>query len=161
MSMKNLSAPQDSSLSRVKRRGLTRYSNAWKEVLQIAATLSKVDQHLLVRQGISARLIRDAIGTFHILTEAEMCRAIGLSCARLRELRDARLSPRHSDAALALIKITDLAQRVFGSREIAEAWLNQPALALDGLKPLYLLKSTSGIETVEELLVRMEYGVYH
>lgn len=139
----------------------SKYSDTWEEILWVTAHLSKVDQHTLVMQGISASLIRVAIGTYQVLGKVEICQAIGLSSARLRRLRDDRLSSRHSDAALALIEITDMAQRVLGTREIAEAWLNHPAIALDGLKPLTMLKTTPGIEAVKELLARMEYGVCH
>lgn len=161
MPVRKLSGLRNLSLPRERQSEQSGYSKTWEEILRVTTHLTKVDQHMLVTQGISAHLIREAIDTFQVLGKAEICQAIGLSSARLRRLRDERLSPRHSDAALALIDITDLAQRVLGTREVAEAWLNHPAIALDGLKPLTILKTTPGIEAVKELLARMEYGVYH
>lgn len=61
---------------------------------------------------------------------------------------------------MAVIEVTNTAQRVLGTRELAQAWLSQSAIALDGQKPLDMLSSTPGIESVKELLARLEYGVY-
>ena len=54
----------------------------------------------------------------------------------------------------------DLATRVLGSHEAAESWLLQKSLALDGERPLDLLTSPSGTEAIQDLLTRIEYGVY-
>ena len=64
------------------------------------------------------------------------------------------------DVAMALKEVTDIAIRVLGSRELAEHWLAQPALALDGQRPLDLLATAPGVEAVKDLLTRMEFGVY-
>ncbi|WP_198674588.1 antitoxin Xre/MbcA/ParS toxin-binding domain-containing protein [Rhodoferax ferrireducens] len=56
--------------------------------------------------------------------------------------------------------MTAIAMRVLGTRELAEHWLAQPALALDCQKPEDLLTTAAGIRTVKDLLTRIEYGVY-
>jgi putative toxin-antitoxin system antitoxin component (TIGR02293 family) len=56
--------------------------------------------------------------------------------------------------------VVDLATRVFGSHEAAERWLLQKSLALDGERPLDLLTSASGREAIQDLLTRIECGVY-
>lgn len=60
----------------------------------------------------------------------------------------------------ARIEVTAMATRVLGTIELAEHWLTHPALALGGQKPIDLLSTAAGIETVKALLTRMEYGVY-
>lgn len=57
-------------------------------------------------------------------------------------------------------EILDKATSVFGSRLKAEEWLSTPAPGLDGHRPADLLASKAGMERVEQLLVRIEYGVY-
>jgi putative toxin-antitoxin system antitoxin component (TIGR02293 family) len=52
------------------------------------------------------------------------------------------------------------AVEVFGSKEEAELWLRRPALALNGERPIDLLKTPQGTQLVQELLVRLEYGIY-
>lgn len=66
----------------------------------------------------------------------------------------------HFDAAMALKEVTDMAKRVLGTDDLAEIWLNQPALALDGPRPLDLLATAPGVRAVTDLLTRMELGVY-
>lgn len=52
------------------------------------------------------------------------------------------------------------ATAVLGSREEAETWLTRPAMALDQKCPIDLLISPAGVRLVEDLLGRIEYGVY-
>lgn len=56
--------------------------------------------------------------------------------------------------------VVDLAARVLGSQEAAERWLLQKSFALDGERPLDLLTSVSGAEAIQDLLSRIECGVY-
>lgn len=56
--------------------------------------------------------------------------------------------------------VVDLATRVLGSHEAAESWLLQKSVALDGERPLDLLTSPSGTEAIQDLLTRIECGVY-
>lgn len=50
--------------------------------------------------------------------------------------------------------------KLFGSREEAERWLEQPALGLDRRRPIDLLATPVGAQLVEDYLIRLEYGVY-
>lgn len=138
----------------------TALASNWETIRQNTVLLSGVNKHKLIQKGFSAQMLLQAIGTYHVVTENQLLRAIGLSSKTLGRRQDENLGPRHSDAAMALIEITDMAQRVLGQRELAEAWLNHPAIALDGQKPLEMLSSAPGIEAVKELLTRLEYGVY-
>lgn len=49
---------------------------------------------------------------------------------------------------------------VLGSEKQARFWLETPALALDGQKPMELLGTPEGIKAVQTLIIRMDYGVY-
>lgn len=52
------------------------------------------------------------------------------------------------------------AVEVFGSKEETELWLRRPAMALNGERPIDLVRTPEGKLLVQELLVRLEYGVY-
>lgn len=56
--------------------------------------------------------------------------------------------------------ILQLAIQVLGSQVLAELWLEQPAVALDGRRPGELLRSEAGAQAVRELLMRIEFGIY-
>jgi putative toxin-antitoxin system antitoxin component (TIGR02293 family) len=49
---------------------------------------------------------------------------------------------------------------VFCDRSSAELWLLEPALALDGRRPIDLLSTPVGINAVIQLLGRIQHGVY-
>ena len=79
----------------------------------------------------------------------------------LTSLRRARrLTPEQSDRIARTAGIAALAQRVFGDVETAREWLLTPNPALEGQAPLRLLRTGSGAQLVESVLLRIEYGVY-
>jgi putative toxin-antitoxin system antitoxin component (TIGR02293 family) len=71
-----------------------------------------------------------------------------------------RLSPEQSDRIARTAGIFAFAERVFGDVEDARAWLLTPNPALKGETPLSLLRTGSGAEVVENVLIRIEDGVY-
>jgi putative toxin-antitoxin system antitoxin component (TIGR02293 family) len=74
--------------------------------------------------------------------------------------RARRLTPEQSDRVARTAGIAALAQRVFGDVEAAREWLLTPNPALEGHAPLRLLRTGSGAQLVEAVLLRIEYGVY-
>ena len=56
--------------------------------------------------------------------------------------------------------IAALAQRVFGDADIAREWLLAPNPALNHKMPLRLLRTGSGAKVVEDILTRIDHGVY-
>lgn len=144
---------------RVVKKRLNQDTN-WGVIRNKTVLLSGIERHNLIQAGLSARIVKAALETFHEISQDRLMQAIGLSTKTLGRREEALLGPRHSDASMALIDVTDTAHRVLGSRDLAERWLADPALALDGRCPLDLLTTTPGIEAVKDLLTRMEYGVY-
>lgn len=135
-------------------------STHWSSVRQQTVMLSGVERHDLIKAGLPTRIFRDALATFRVISVDRLMHAVGPG-AKTRERRaSSRLGLRHSDAIVALIDLTDLAQRALGTRNLAEQWLVQPAIALGGRSPLDLLGTTPGIESIKELLTRIEHGVY-
>lgn len=57
-------------------------------------------------------------------------------------------------------EILTRATSAFGSRAAAEQLLVQPAIGLDGRRPIDVLATPAGVELVEDLLGRIEHGVY-
>lgn len=58
------------------------------------------------------------------------------------------------------IKAYQKAIEIFGSEEKSEKWLNTSNTALGGITPVQAMSSTSGVESVMDILGRIEYGVY-
>ena len=55
--------------------------------------------------------------------------------------------------------IKQMADTVFGDEKIAESWLSEPNLAMDGKRPVDLLGTEEGFGRVKNLLLRIQYGV--
>ncbi len=71
-----------------------------------------------------------------------------------------RLTLAETDAAQRILRIGELADRVFEDRKKAQSWLRKPSRALNGIVPLDLLISETGARLVEDELIRIEYGIY-
>ncbi|WP_442582431.1 type II RES/Xre toxin-antitoxin system antitoxin [Mesorhizobium sp. ASY16-5R] len=69
------------------------------------------------------------------------------------------LSVAESDRALRLERIAEHADRVFGNRQKAQRWLRSEIIALDGVRPIDLLRTEAGAREVEQELHRIDYGM--
>lgn len=71
-----------------------------------------------------------------------------------------KLDKRTSSHALEIAKVMQHAFEVFEEEEKARKWLNRENRALNGLKPVQLLNTLTGINMVNDILGRIEEGVY-
>lgn len=71
-----------------------------------------------------------------------------------------KLSTEQSDRVARTAGIAALAQRVFGDAELAREWLLSPNPVLNQEIPLRLLRTGSGSKVVEDVLIRIDHGVY-
>lgn len=71
-----------------------------------------------------------------------------------------RLTPVESDRLYRLARVIARTEEVFGSRAKAALWLKEPNRALGARAPLDLLATDEGARRVEDVLVRIEHGVY-
>ena len=70
------------------------------------------------------------------------------------------LTIEETDKALRLERIASQAERVFGAPEKAHRWLRKPKRALQGETPVAYLATEAGARLVEEMLVRIEHGMF-
>ena len=61
---------------------------------------------------------------------------------------------------IAVVNVTARAIEVFGTRERALRWLETPVRALHDRTPLSLLNTAEGIGQVQDVLGRVEHGVW-
>jgi putative toxin-antitoxin system antitoxin component (TIGR02293 family) len=122
--------------------------------------ISGVQRHQVIQTGLITSDLMHFVDSYVNISAGDVYKSLGVSPKTIERNATARLSPAHSNAALALIEVTELAERVLGGQAAAEEWMLQPAMGLDRQIPLHLLTSTPGIESVKELLQRIDYGVY-
>lgn len=77
-----------------------------------------------------------------------------------RQAKREPLTVEETDKALRLARIADLANRVFGDEAKAHRWLRKPKRDLKGQTPLAYLASESGARTVEQMLHRIDHGLF-
>lgn len=86
---------------------------------------------------------------------------LGISIATIqRRKQQGRLEPAESDRVLRFARLMGKAVAVFGNEDDARRWLSSPQFGLGGALPLDYAKTELGAREVENLLGRIEYGVY-
>lgn len=107
------------------------------------------------------------IGTFQ-----ELCKCLAMSEKELsgilkipsttlaRRKRSGRLSFEESERVYRLARLYDKALQVFEHTESALRWLKEPAWALGDISPLAYADTEVGAKEVEDLLGRIEHGVF-
>lgn len=71
-----------------------------------------------------------------------------------------RLSDTASERLLKLAEVVALGVNVFNSTELFREWLRRPLRPLGGKKPIDLMVNMYGLDTVKQLLGRIDQGVY-
>lgn len=97
------------------------------------------------------------------LTEGELAEGLGVSTKTLQRLAkhpDGRLTPAQGDRLYRLARVVALAEEVFEDADRAHDWLRQPQRGLGNRIPFGLMRSEAGAREVEDLLGRIEYGVF-
>ena len=125
---------------------------------------SQMDAHDLILRGIPSEALAHLLGSLDRLRLApSMERAVGLSLRTFQRRKEAGTKPLSQEQSGKTWKFAEVlasATEVLGSQDAAEEWLEASAMALDGKRPLELLATPAGTEMVEDLLGRMQYGVY-
>jgi len=70
------------------------------------------------------------------------------------------LTVAENDGALRIVRIADMAKRIFGDRAVAFDWLRKPNRGMDGIAPIDLLESETGARLVEQALHQIDHGIY-
>ena len=86
---------------------------------------------------------------------------LGISARTLARRRSqGRLTPVESDRLFRLVALYVQAADVLGSVEAADEWMHSPAIALGDKTPLTYAMNAAGAKRVEQLLIRIDDGVY-
>ena len=91
----------------------------------------------------------------------DLAAKLGISKATLhRRKAQGRLGPEESDRVLRFARLLGKAAEVLEGEEMARRWLHAPQVGLGGAVPLDYAETEIGAREVEDLLGRIEYGVY-
>jgi len=116
---------------------------------------------LKVRAAVNAGLERAAFDdlkeSYGVTTET-LARVTRIPLRTLSR-RD-RFKPEESERILRVASVFQSAVECLESDEAARRWLTSPKIALAGLTPLDCCDTEAGAREVEQLLLRLEYGVF-
>jgi putative toxin-antitoxin system antitoxin component (TIGR02293 family) len=103
----------------------------------------------------------DELQTTLELPMEKLAPMLGISKATLhRRKAQGKLDPVESDRVVRFARLMGKAVEVLESEENARKWLTTPQFGLGGSVPLEYAETEVGAREVEDLLVRIEYGVY-
>ena len=122
-----------------------------------------LDAHELISAGLPGEALTYLEGRLKVLDVVAFEKAIGMSLRTLQRRRadpGQPLSVEQSGRVWKFAEILAKASEVMGSQKDAEEWLSEPAIGLNGYRPLDLLTTSAGAELVETFLGQIEYGVY-
>jgi len=97
------------------------------------------------------------------LTDPEVASTLDISkktIGRLRSKEKKQLGTGPSDRLYRIARVFAFAVEVFENSESARKWLRNPQIGLANEVPLDLLVTEAGSREVEDLLGRIEYGVF-
>lgn len=124
-----------------------------------------IDFDALIKRGMPSRVLSHIKEKFNLPDEV-IARITGVSPRTVARRRKAlnvheieRLSPVESDRIYRFARIIALAENVFEGKEEALEWLNNSQQGLGGANPFDMLQTDAGAREVEELLIRIDYGV--
>lgn len=113
-----------------------------------------------IRKGLSFKSVIDVSKELE-MSQQELSKTIGMNVRTLARRREQnKLEVDEGDRLYRLVHIYAFAVKVLKDKKFAIQWLNSPKAALDGEIPFHLVDTQAGTKEVENLLGRIEYGVY-
>jgi len=118
---------------------------------------SEVDFADAINIGIPLQAVKN-IQTYIGANDTHMARLINVSPKTFRTRKVFKSD--EGDHAYMIARIVVAAEEAIGEKETAIAWLNSKQPALGDRIPMELILNSAGVQAVEDLLGRIEYGVY-
>jgi putative toxin-antitoxin system antitoxin component (TIGR02293 family) len=114
----------------------------------------------VLRIGLPVKELNELQATLAVPME-KLVPMLGISKATLhRRKSKGRLDQAESDRVVRYARLMGKAVEVMESEENARQWLTSPQFGLGGAVPLQYAETEVGAREVENLLGRIEYGVY-
>ncbi len=152
--------------------GYQRMADAWLIFEKVIGKESHTGSSLGLPAGNSSTLIKIVkeglplknfkyLSDYMNITLSELARVLCIPDRTLaRRRREGRLHADESDRLLRIGILFENAARVLGGRDQAQQWLKTPKKALGGEIPLEYANTEIGAREVEDLLGRIEHGVF-
>jgi putative toxin-antitoxin system antitoxin component (TIGR02293 family) len=129
---------------------------ALRQKVETSSDLAKA-----TRAGLSVNSL-DTLAEELSMQRVAVAKLLGISERTLsrRATSNSRLTAAESDRIVRMARVLALAKETLGSMEKASRWLQTSNRALEGDKPIDRLDTDIGVRSVEQVLGRIEYGLY-
>jgi len=125
-----------------------------------AADLTPSKLIAALRAGLPVAELEDLRSSLDVSME-KLASILGMAKATLHRRKAAgRLGPGESDRVVRFARLMGKAAEVLESEDSARRWLASPQVGLGGAVPLDFAATEAGGREVEDLLGRIEHGVY-
>lgn len=124
---------------------------------------TRLEVHEAIERGIPGKALGFMLEHVTEIPSQKLLNVIGISQRTVQRRAEAPDVPLSQDQGGRLWKFAEIlttATGLFGDQKSAERWLDSPAIALEQHAPVELMTTQAGAELVEQLLTRLEYGVY-
>ncbi|GAB3737516.1 type II RES/Xre toxin-antitoxin system antitoxin [Spirosoma lituiforme] len=136
---------------------VTAYISEQNPSPQPLTALQLIDRSRQGLLGTEAGRIAGLLG----VTDKEMARLLNQSTATFhRHAKAGRLDAATSEKLLLLGRLAGYGTTVFQDQGKFNRWLRRPLRLLGDRSPLDLLDSPTGVQLIEDILGRIEYGVF-
>jgi putative toxin-antitoxin system antitoxin component (TIGR02293 family) len=127
------------------------------QAIAVASVHQQIGQ---IQAGLSFRAVQNLQKALEIPLE-KIASVLGMSRATLHRRKvQGRIATEESEKLVRYERLLEKAVSVFGDPASARKWLTHPQAGLGKAVPLDFARSEIGAREVENLLGRIEYGVY-
>jgi putative toxin-antitoxin system antitoxin component (TIGR02293 family) len=129
--------------------------------LRVRKGADRVDYDRHIREGLPVSSLERLKGLLD-LSDRDIASLVGMSARSITRIKKSRerLSPVAGDRLYRSAHIFAFAIEVLGGVEQAKQWLKSPQYGLGERIPLSMMETEAGAKEVEDLLGRIEHGVY-
>lgn len=111
------------------------------------------------KSGLSAKIFDEVANCLQV-PDIRLASIINITKSTLiRRKREGRLNFEESERLYRIVRLLDMAEKLFGSTEHAREWLNTPSGDFEGKSPLEYADNEIGARAVEAVLDRIGDGV--
>ena len=113
----------------------------------------------LCKSGLSAKIFDEVANCLQV-PDIRLANIINIKKSTLiRRKHEGRLNFEESQRLFRIVRLFNMAEKLFGSSEHARQWLNTPSRDFEGQSPLDYANNEIGAREVEAVIDRIAYGV--
>jgi putative toxin-antitoxin system antitoxin component (TIGR02293 family) len=113
-----------------------------------------------IKEGLSVKAF-DRLRKNLDISEKSLAKTLNIAISTLaRRKNSGRMTFAESERIYRIARLYDRATEVFGDKKMGRKWLKEPAWALGDVPPLEFAETELGAQEVDDLLGRIEHGVF-